>query len=116
MFVAKHRKNWRSIFGGGEGYWCKRGTKGAIPDILPGDQCRGKTSLIAAAQELGYQYASDAEGVAALTDLLSRFDAAWSGLGAAEVFDRLAAAEAAFAGLSYESLPPTGTPLAAPEG
>jgi alkaline phosphatase len=55
------------MLGGGEGYWCKRGTKGAIPDLLPGDQCRGKTSLIAAAQDLGYQYASDADGVAALT-------------------------------------------------
>jgi hypothetical protein len=31
------------------------------------------------------------------------------------VFDRLAAGAPAFAGLSYESLPPTGAPLAVPE-
>jgi len=54
-------------------------------------------------------------GVEALADLLARFDPAWSGLGAAEVFDRLAAGAPAFAGLSYESLPPTGAPLAVPE-
>jgi alkaline phosphatase len=55
------------ILGGGEQFWYKRGTPGAIPNDLPGDRSRGKVDLIAAAQELGYQYASDAEGIAALT-------------------------------------------------
>jgi alkaline phosphatase len=55
------------MLGGGEEYWCKRGTPGQIPNDLPGDRCRGKTNLVAAAQGLGYQYASDADGVAALT-------------------------------------------------
>jgi hypothetical protein len=31
------------------------------------------------------------------------------------VFDRLAAAVPAFAGLGYQTLPPTGAPLAVPE-
>ena len=55
------------ILGGGEEYWCKRGTPGAIPNDLPEDRCRSKTNLIAEAQSLGYQYASDAESVAAAT-------------------------------------------------
>ncbi len=55
------------ILGGGEQYWYKRGTPGAIPNDLPEDRSRGKTNLVAEAQALGYQYASDAEGVAALT-------------------------------------------------
>ena len=55
------------ILGGGEQFWYKRGTPGAIPNDLPGDRSRGKKNLVAAAQGLGYQYASDAEGVAALT-------------------------------------------------
>ena len=55
------------ILGGGEQFWYKRGTPGAIPNDLPGDRSRGKKNLVAKAQGLGYQYASDAEGVAALT-------------------------------------------------
>ncbi len=55
------------ILGGGEQFWYPRGTPGAIPNDLPGDRSRGKRNLVAAAQDLGYQYASDAEGVAALT-------------------------------------------------
>ncbi len=55
------------ILGGGEEYWCKRGTPGAIPNDLPEDRCRSKTNLIAEAQSLGYQYASDAESVASAT-------------------------------------------------
>jgi alkaline phosphatase len=55
------------MLGGGEEIWCKRGTPGAIPNDLPEDRCRSKTDLIAEAQSLGYQYASDAEGVAAAT-------------------------------------------------
>ncbi len=51
-------------------------------------------------------------GVAALSDLLARFDESWRGLGAGAVFDRLAADSPAFAGLSWASLPPTGAPLA----
>jgi anaerobic selenocysteine-containing dehydrogenase len=54
-------------------------------------------------------------GVEALGDLLARFDPEWRGLGPAEVFDRLAAAVPAFAGLGYQTLPPTGAPLAVPE-
>jgi alkaline phosphatase len=55
------------ILGGGEEYWYPRGDKGEIPDLLPGDRSRGKKNLVEAAQELGYQYASTAEGVDALT-------------------------------------------------
>ena len=55
------------MLGGGEEYWCKRGTPGAIPNDLPEDRCRSKTNLIAEAQSLGYQYASDAQSVAAAT-------------------------------------------------
>ena len=55
------------ILGGGEQFWYERGTPGRIPNDLPGDRSRGKTNLVAEAQGLGYQYASDAKGVAALT-------------------------------------------------
>jgi len=55
------------ILGGGEQFWYKRGTPGAIPNDLPGDRSRGKKNLVAEAEALGYQYAADAEGVAALT-------------------------------------------------
>ncbi len=55
------------ILGGGEQYWYPRGSKGEIPDLLPGDRSRGKKNLVEAAQGLGYEYTSTAEGVAALT-------------------------------------------------
>src|SRR6185436_16848324 len=55
------------ILGGGEQFWYKRGTKGAIPNDYPDDRNRANTNLIAEAQGLGYQYANDAEGIAALT-------------------------------------------------
>ncbi len=55
------------ILGGGEQFWYPRGTPGAIPNDLPGDRSRGKKNLVDAARDLGYQYASGAEGVAALT-------------------------------------------------
>jgi len=51
-------------------------------------------------------------GVEVLTDLLGRFDSAWSRLDTAAVFDRLAAAVPAFAGLSWRHLPATGVELA----
>jgi alkaline phosphatase len=54
------------ILGGGEQFWYKRGTPGAIPNDLPGDKSRGKKNLVAEAQQLGYEYASDAAGVAGL--------------------------------------------------
>jgi alkaline phosphatase len=55
------------LLGGGEQYWHKRGTPGMIPNDLPDDRSRSKTNLVAEAQGLGYQYAYDAETLAALT-------------------------------------------------
>ncbi len=53
--------------------------------------------------------------VEALGDLLSRFDSRWSDqMSAAEVFDRLAAEPGPLAGLAFDDLPATGTPLEAP--
>jgi NADH-quinone oxidoreductase subunit G len=54
-------------------------------------------------------------GVAALAELLARYDARWANLTAAEVFDRLAAELPAFAGLAWRELPATGAPLAVPQ-
>ena len=54
-------------------------------------------------------------GVEVLSDLLSRFDARWSGHDAGRVFDRLARENPAFAGLSWDDLPATGAPLNVPE-
>ncbi|HEV7503297.1 MAG TPA: molybdopterin-dependent oxidoreductase [Thermoanaerobaculia bacterium] len=56
--------------------------------------------------------------VEVLSDLLSRFDAAWSPLSAgaaSTVFDRLAGELPAFAGLSWRRLPATGASLHVPE-
>jgi NADH-quinone oxidoreductase subunit G len=50
-------------------------------------------------------------GVEVLTDLLSRFEAGWSGLSIGAVFDRLASEVPAFAGLSWHHLPATGAAL-----
>ena len=49
-----------------------------------------------------------------LADLLSRFEAGWTHLSAATVFDRLAAELPAFAGLSWQRLPATGAALHVP--
>jgi NADH-quinone oxidoreductase subunit G len=56
-------------------------------------------------------------GFGVLAGLLSRFepDGGWEGISDAEVFDRLAAAVPAFAGLALATLPPTGAPLAVAE-
>lgn len=53
-------------------------------------------------------------GVEALSDLLSRFDAAWAGQSPGKVFDRLAGELPAFAGLNWHDLPATGAALAVP--
>jgi NADH-quinone oxidoreductase subunit G len=54
--------------------------------------------------------------VAVLAELLSRFDPSWAQLASpSRVFDRLAAALPAFAGLTWEELPATGVPLAVPQ-
>jgi NADH-quinone oxidoreductase subunit G len=52
--------------------------------------------------------------VEALSELLARYDARWANLGAAAVFDRLAAELPAFAGLSWHHLPATGAALDLP--
>jgi NADH-quinone oxidoreductase subunit G len=52
--------------------------------------------------------------VEALSELLARYDARWANLGAAAVFDRLAAELPAFAGLSWHHLPATGAALDVP--
>ena len=52
--------------------------------------------------------------VEALSELLARYDARWANLGAAAVFDRLAAELPAFAGLSWHRLPATGAALDLP--
>jgi NADH-quinone oxidoreductase subunit G len=54
-------------------------------------------------------------GVEALADLAARFDPAWRGATPESVFDRLAAAVPAFAGLSHQTLPATGAPLPVPQ-
>jgi NADH-quinone oxidoreductase subunit G len=46
-----------------------------------------------------------------LTDLLSRFDGSWARMQTPAVFDKLAAEIPAFAGLSWETIPATGTAL-----
>ncbi|HEX4955632.1 MAG TPA: molybdopterin-dependent oxidoreductase [Thermoanaerobaculia bacterium] len=51
-------------------------------------------------------------GVELLVDLVSRLDPSWAGTDHAGVFDRLAAARPAFAGLAWRSLPATGAALA----
>jgi alkaline phosphatase len=55
------------MIGGGEQYWHKRGTPGRIPNDLPEDRSRAKTSIVTEAKQLGYQYAYDAETLAGLT-------------------------------------------------
>lgn len=52
--------------------------------------------------------------VEALSELLARYDARWANLTAPAVFDRLAAALPAFAGLSWHRLAATGAALALP--
>jgi NADH-quinone oxidoreductase subunit G len=54
-------------------------------------------------------------GVEVLADLAARFDPAWQGASPEEVFDRLAAAVPAFAGLAHDTLPATGAVLNVPE-
>jgi predicted molibdopterin-dependent oxidoreductase YjgC len=54
-------------------------------------------------------------GVEVLSDLLTRFDPRWAGLGAAaSAFDHMAADLPALAGLTWETLPATGSPLNVP--
>lgn len=53
--------------------------------------------------------------VEVLSDLLSRFDAAWAHQSASTVFDRLAGELPAFAGLTWRRLPATGASLHVPE-
>jgi len=52
--------------------------------------------------------------VEALSELLARYDPRWANLTAPAVFDRLAAAVPAFAGLSWRHLPATGAALDLP--
>ena len=52
--------------------------------------------------------------VEVLSDLLSRFDAKWAGLTADKVFDRIGSEVPAFAGLSWHTLPATGSALQVP--
>ena len=54
-------------------------------------------------------------GVQALADLAARFDPVWQGATPEGVFDRLAAATPAFAGLSHGTLAATGAALQMPE-
>ncbi len=49
-----------------------------------------------------------------LSDLLSRFDPSWAGLTTGKVFDRMASAIPALAGLSWRTLPATGASLNVP--
>jgi alkaline phosphatase len=57
------------ILGGGEDYWYPTGSEGAYPDAPPEDPEEGSRSdqgnLVDRAEALGYQYVSDAEGLAA---------------------------------------------------
>lgn len=53
------------ILGGGEQYWYEKGQKGKVSDLLPDDRSRGRRDLVAEAQGLGYDYAYDAETLAA---------------------------------------------------
>lgn len=59
------------ILGGGESRWLPEGSAGAYPDNPPEDpeeaSVGDKGDLIARAQELGYDYVSDAEGLNAAT-------------------------------------------------
>lgn len=59
------------ILGGGEDRWLPAGTPGAFPDNPPEDDEEASESdkgdLIAKAQELGYAYVSDADGLASAT-------------------------------------------------
>lgn len=55
------------ILGGGEQYFYEKGTPGKIPNDLPDDSNRAKSDLIGEAQALGYEYAYDAETLAAAT-------------------------------------------------
>lgn len=59
------------ILGGGEDRWLPEGAAGAYPDNPPEDDeeqsSSDKGDLIARAQELGYEYVSDAAGLAAAT-------------------------------------------------
>jgi predicted molibdopterin-dependent oxidoreductase YjgC len=50
-----------------------------------------------------------------LVDLLARYDASWSKLTTAQVFDRLAGENPAFAGLSWDDLPAVGVTLNVPQ-
>jgi predicted molibdopterin-dependent oxidoreductase YjgC len=52
--------------------------------------------------------------VEVLSDLLGRFDAKWAGLTADKVFDRIASEVPAFAGLTWHTLPATGSALNLP--
>jgi NADH-quinone oxidoreductase subunit G len=52
--------------------------------------------------------------VEVLVDLLSRFDPSWGRLTTAAVFDRLAAEIPAFAGITWATIPATGTTLNVP--
>lgn len=53
------------MLGGGEQYWYKKGQKGKVSDLLPDDKSRGRRDLVAEAEGLGYDYAYDAETLAA---------------------------------------------------
>ena len=53
------------ILGGGEQYWYEKGERGKVSDLLPDDKSRGRRDLVGEAQDLGYDYAYDAETLAA---------------------------------------------------
>jgi NADH-quinone oxidoreductase subunit G len=53
-------------------------------------------------------------GVEVLTDLLARMEPGWAGLSTGAVFNRLAAAVPAFAGLAYETIPAEGVEINVP--
>jgi alkaline phosphatase len=53
------------ILGGGEQYWYEKGEKGKVSDLLPDDRSRGRRDLVGEAEGLGYDYAYDAETLAA---------------------------------------------------
>ncbi len=56
------------ILGGGEDWWYPEGEEGQWPDAPPSDPTEGSRStagnLVERAEELGYEYVSDAEGLA----------------------------------------------------
>jgi len=53
------------ILGGGEQHWYEKGRKGRVSDLLPDDKSRGRRDLIGEAKGLGYDYAYDADTLAA---------------------------------------------------